>query len=104
MTEEMAPARSSDVSMEGLTGACVSPPEVSGAEAEPTSSDVKENTAVCCYWTQWCRCLKNHLPLDFWNEAFQLFKLAGPVVRLETIAAPSSWYLTHFVSTQKYSV
>lgn len=80
----MPPAQSSGVSMEVLRGAPDSLPDKSSTEAEPASS-----AAVCCCRTQWWRCLKSLLPLGFWNEAFQLLKIAGPVVRLETIAGPS---------------
>lgn len=100
VTEEMAPAQSSDMSMEGLRGACVSPPEVSSTEAEPVPTNLEDSE--CCCWTQWWRCLKNRLPVDFWHEEVQLLKLAGPVVRLENIAAPCLWKLRNVVSPLKY--
>lgn len=73
--------------MEGLRGACVSPPEVSGADAEPVAANLEED-AACFWWTRGWRCLKKCVPVDFWKEVVQLLKLAGPVVRLQNIAAP----------------
>ncbi|XP_075877363.1 multidrug and toxin extrusion protein 1-like [Nelusetta ayraudi] len=91
VTEEMAPAQS-DVSMEGLRGACVSPPQMSSTEAEPVPTDLEDSE--CCCWTQWWRCLKNRLPMDFWNEEVQLLKLAGPVAISQLMV-----FFINFVST-----